>query len=206
MPNERKTDPRIERSREALTAAFFALVGEKGFDAISVQDIADRARLNRATFYLHYKDKQDLLLRSGEAVFDALAAEAGSIDQGNLGLDEPPNQLLILFRHIAGHQAFYRIALGPSGAPAFMTRMRNYAADFTRKRMLGLHALHPSAAPLMDDAFISEYVTGALMGVIVWWLEEGLPHTPEYMADRFGWLSVAGVYRMMGLEPPGLEE
>ena len=56
ITNGHKIDPRIERTREALRGALMALIEEKGFDAISVQDITERARLNRATFYLHYRD------------------------------------------------------------------------------------------------------------------------------------------------------
>ena len=70
MTNSRKLDPRVERTQEALSAALMALIEEKGYDAISVQDITERSRLNRATFYLHYKDKQDLLIRTSEAAFD----------------------------------------------------------------------------------------------------------------------------------------
>jgi AcrR family transcriptional regulator len=203
--NSRKIDPRIERTQEALRAALISLIDEKGFDAISVLDIAERARLNRATFYLHYRDKQDLLIRMSEAVFDRLVEEAGPIDRDNLGFQKPPRQVVLLFRHLAEHRDFYRVVLGRSGVPAFAARMREYIAAFTQGRMASLHSLYPMATPIVDDMFISEYVAGALLGVLVWWLENDLPHSPEYMADRFGWLSAAGTYRMMGIDPPSLE-
>jgi len=205
MTKDRKIDPRIERTREALRDALMALIEQKGFEAISVQDITERARLNRATFYLHYRDKQDLLLRTSEAVFDRLVAEAGPIDRGNLDFQKPPQQLVVIFRHIAQYRDFYRAVLGRSGVPAFITRLREYAVTFTQPRMASLHSLYPAAVPILDDIFISEYVAGALLGIIIWWLDNNLPHSPEYMADRFGWLSVAGTYRMMGIEPPSLE-
>ena len=201
----RKTDPRIERTREALRAALMALIEEKGFDAISVQDITERARLNRATFYLHYRDKQDLLIRTSEAAFDLLVAEAGPIDRGNLAFEKPPQQVVILFQHLAKHRDFYRVVLGRSGVPALVARMREYLVTFTQQHIASLHTLYPAAVPILDDRFISEYVAGALLSIIIWWLDNDLPHTPEYMADRFGWLSVAGTYKMMGLEPPNLD-
>ena len=205
LTDSHKVDPRIERTQEALRGALMALIEERGFDAISVQDITERARLNRATFYLHYRDKQDLLIRMGEAVFDSLAAEAGPIDRENLAFQKPPQQLVVIFQHLAKHRDFYRAVLGKSGVPAFVARMREYLAAFTQPRIAVLHALHPAAVPILDDVFISEYVAGALLGIIVWWLDNGLPHSPEYMADRFGWLSVAGTYRMLGIEPPSLD-
>jgi AcrR family transcriptional regulator len=205
ITNGHKIDPRIERTREALRSALMALIEEKGFDTLSVQDITERARLNRATFYLHYRDKQDLLIRTSEAVFDRLVAEAGPIDRGNLAFQKPPQQVVILFQHLAKHRDFYRVVLGKSGVPAFVARMREYLVTVTQLRMASLHTLYPAAVPILDDLFISEYVAGALLGILIWWLDNNLPHSPEYMADRFGWLSVAGTYRMMGIEPPSLD-
>ncbi len=205
MTNSRKLDPRIERTQEALRGALMALIEEKGFDAISVQDITERARLNRATFYLHYDDKQDLLVRASEAAFDRLIAEAGPIDRENLAFQKPPRQVVLLFEHMAKHRRFYRSVLGRPGEPAFAARVHEYIATFTQRRTASLHTIYPAAVPILDDIFISEYVTGALLGIITWWLENDLPRSPEYMADRFGWLSAAGTYRMMGIEPPSLD-
>jgi AcrR family transcriptional regulator len=205
VTNSHKIDPRIERTRDALRGALMALIEQKGFDAISVQDITGRAGLNRATFYLHYRDKQDLLIRTSEQIFDSLVAEAGPIDPGNLTFEKPPQQVVILFQHLAKHRDFYRVVFGRSGVPAFVARMREYLVAFTRPRIASLHTLYSAAVPILDDIFISEYVAGALLGIITWWLENDLPHSPEYMADRFGWLSVAGTYKMMGIEPPSLD-
>lgn len=60
LPTKKKTDLRILRTRHAIESAFSALMVEKGMEAISVQDIAKRAMVNRATFYAHYSDKYDL--------------------------------------------------------------------------------------------------------------------------------------------------
>ena len=54
-------DLRIQRTRKLLQEAFIALTVEKGFAAITVRDITQRARVNRSTFYRHYLDKYDLL-------------------------------------------------------------------------------------------------------------------------------------------------
>ena len=56
-----KVDPRIRRTRQMLFQAFQDLLAEKGFDQVSVQDIAERSTLNRATFYDHFTDKFALL-------------------------------------------------------------------------------------------------------------------------------------------------
>jgi AcrR family transcriptional regulator len=203
--NERKVDPRIERTLEALRSALMALIEEEGFDAISVQDITRRARLNRATFYLHYRDKHDLLLQAGEAVFDHLVAMAGPIDRENLNIQKPVQSLVVVFEHVAEYQDFYRAVLGRSGVPIFAARTRNYLAAVMQARLVSLRAIYSAAAPILDDAFISQYLAGALLSIIIWWLENGMPHSPDYMADRFAWVSVAGAYKMIGIEPPSLD-
>src|SRR5512141_1527903 len=56
-----KLDPRVKRTRALLEQAFMALAQEKGFQALTVQDITERAGVNRATFYAHFPDKYALL-------------------------------------------------------------------------------------------------------------------------------------------------
>jgi AcrR family transcriptional regulator len=68
-PATTKVDPRVKRTRKLLQQAFQELMTERGFQDISVQDITDRAEINRATFYAHFEDKYDLLRAS---VSDAL--------------------------------------------------------------------------------------------------------------------------------------
>lgn len=58
---EKKMDPRVKRTRALLQQALMKLIKEKPFDRITVQDIANRAELNRATFYAHFEDKHGLL-------------------------------------------------------------------------------------------------------------------------------------------------
>jgi AcrR family transcriptional regulator len=67
-----KIDPRVRRTRQMLFQAFQDLLVEKAFDQISVQDLADRSTLNRATFYDHFTDKFDLLEAMIGARFRAL--------------------------------------------------------------------------------------------------------------------------------------
>jgi AcrR family transcriptional regulator len=71
------TDPRVLRSRQMLMEALLRLLNRKEFDAISIQEIADEATLNRATFYLHYPDKNALLRAMTAARFSDLIARRG---------------------------------------------------------------------------------------------------------------------------------
>jgi AcrR family transcriptional regulator len=71
------TDPRILRSRHMLMEALAKLLIHKSFDDISIQEIADEATLNRATFYLHYPDKNALLQAMAATRFGELIARRG---------------------------------------------------------------------------------------------------------------------------------
>src|SRR5258708_18405235 len=62
-----KTDKRVERTRKLLQTALIDLIGERGYDAITIQDIVDRANVGRTTFYLHYNSKEDLFMSCREA-------------------------------------------------------------------------------------------------------------------------------------------
>jgi AcrR family transcriptional regulator len=70
-------DPRVLRSRQMLMEALLRLLNRKEFDDISIQEIADEATLNRATFYLHYPDKNALLQAMTATRFRDLIARRG---------------------------------------------------------------------------------------------------------------------------------
>jgi len=61
---DEKEDPRVKRTRNLILTAFDELLPEKGFRSLTVQDITDKAEINRATFYAHFNDKYDLLDKS----------------------------------------------------------------------------------------------------------------------------------------------
>ena len=70
LPNpDEKLDPRVKRTRSLILQSFGDLLAEKGFETISVQDVTDRAQVNRATFYAHFQDKYALLDYSTSQMF-----------------------------------------------------------------------------------------------------------------------------------------
>lgn len=70
-----KVDPRVLRTRKLIQDAFIELANEKGFDAVSVKDITERATINRATFYAHYEDKFALLTELTRLAFEKNLSE-----------------------------------------------------------------------------------------------------------------------------------
>ncbi len=68
-------DPRVKRTKQLIQQTFFELMNEKGFDAVTIQDIANRATINRSTFYAHYTDKYALLEELTILAFEEMIPE-----------------------------------------------------------------------------------------------------------------------------------
>ncbi len=196
----KKLDPRVVRTRQMLRDALVSLIEEKGFDALTVQDITDRAELNRATFYLHYRDRQDLLENSLRDAIDELMADLGTSaeEQGQLVSDESPRPITAVFEHVAQHAHFYRVMLSAEGVPAFSAGVRNYMAEVTLR---WLAALQPdprqSRVPL---EIVANSLSWSLLGVLIWWLEHDMPHPPGYMAEQFRLLITLDLRQVLGLD------
>ena len=112
--NGDSTDLRVRRTRKLLREALIDLATEKGFDAITINDLAARAMINRATFYRHYRDKYELALDYATELLDELGLLDKPFLAGTQGSDpdEPHSSLLRLFEHAATHARLYRVMLG----------------------------------------------------------------------------------------------
>ena len=196
----KKLDPRVVRTRQQLRGALVSLIEENGFDALTVQDITDRAALNRATFYLHYHDKHDLLENSLRDAIDELMVDLGTTadEQGQLISDESPRPIRAVFEHVAQHAHFYRVMLSAEGVPAFSAGVRDHIAAITLRWLNALQP-HPrqSRVPL---EIVANSLSWSLLGVLIWWLEHDLPHSPDYMAEQFRLLITLDLRQVLGLK------
>ena len=105
-------DRRVRRTRQLLVDALLALIVERGYEALTVQDVLDRADIGRSTFYAHFRDKDDLLAAAFSRLHTVLEGRTGAA--GAAGLAELS---LALFRHTDEHRPLYRAMVGrPSGA------------------------------------------------------------------------------------------
>lgn len=197
---ERKLDRRAVRTRRALRDALMALILEKGFDAITVQDITDRADLNRGTLYLHYRDKLDLLIRSSEDAYDDLIAQFEPLRLNHLTANIPERHLQMVFDHVAANIAFYRVMIGPHGVAAFSTRLRQIVAEVGMQRLAVLRKLSGSAD--VPSPLIAAYVGGAIYGVLEWWLSTDMRIPTDALAKATLELTIGGVYQAAGIEIP----
>lgn len=189
-------DRRVRRTREHLSAALLELMIERGYDAVTVQDLLDRADVGRTTFYAHYRDKDDLLVEGlrGLRTFlrahqQAAHARTGGLRERALGFS------LAMFEHAGEQRPLFRAIVGRRAGAIVMPHIRRMFSDLVRE---DLAALAPRGHDVPIDALV-EYAVGALMAILTWWadLRSGAPTAAE--ADAlFRRLTIPGLVAALG--------
>ena len=168
-------DLRVRRTRKLLQQALIEGTIEKGFAALTVRDITERAMVNRSTFYRHYLDKYDLLEQHLNEIYEVLE-EGGIIGEGR------HEGIIELFQQIQQFPDFYRVMLGPQADAFLSQRFRQQ----TQQRVLAyFHQTFPEAASDPDTPPLDlKFTTIASVGcsTLGWWLEQEQPSTPEQFA------------------------
>lgn len=179
-------DPRIARSKAALREAMIELMEERGFDAFTVNDLCQRAGLNRGTFYNHFKDKDSLLLAFENEVlaeldeFSRKMGELSIMDLMRCRMSKKPLPVLVeLFDYVRKEGAFFHAVLGPGGDVRFGPQLRE--AVCSKLIMSLLHDRYREDPTPFVNYYIA-YFAGAYVSVIVRWIETGMRETPEEMA------------------------
>src|SRR6266702_3071620 len=174
---------RVRRTQKLLREALIELIEERGFEALTIGEITERAMVSRAAFYRNYQDKYDLV----EQIFEeAMRALLGAV--GELGQEHPTEIWVTFFEHIAEYDRLYRALLGSKGSPWFVRKMRARLSGLVKERGQG-HLPHgpiASARPVhtFSDELVPDLVSAMFVEAITWWLERGRPHPPREIATR----------------------
>src|SRR6202012_5614681 len=166
-------DPRILRSRQMLMEALARLLDRKEFDGISVQEIADEATLNRATFYLHYADKNALLQAMTAARFRALIARRG------LSFSNCDSALRAIALGVCDYLA------ETTGCPGQLAKMPLEGSIIPVVEGIFLEgAAHRPAQPGVDPALLGTTAAWAIFGAARRWLQTPDRIPAEQMAAK----------------------
>ena len=211
MSHEEQTDLRIRRTQKFLQEAMIELITEQGFDAITVGDIAERAMINRATFYRHYQDKYDLVAKIFEETADQLVENLRPFHKDTpQSAPENPQEIWIqLFSHVAEHARLYRALLGKNGSSWFAARMREHIAKLMLEgaRQQEQHAgPRHTSQPAIPQELPGMQLSHVLIGTIAWWLESEKSYTPRQMAIWFHRFAFYGYLVARGYEAPTLSK
>jgi len=172
-----KVDRRVLKSQEAIKKAFIELLNEKGFDKITIQDISDRANVNRRTVYLHYLDKFDLFDKMIEEhiihlrnMFESLL-ETDIITAGQA-----------FFEYFENNYLFFSTMMVGGGAPHFRAQYLELSIDLLKTEVIVTEGKNKG----LNKEIVLRFVAAAYVEIVEWWLKEGMPHPPRVMAKQLG--------------------
>ena len=170
---------RKRRTHKALKQAALELVLEKGYDAVTIQDIVDRADYGRGTFYIHFDDKESIVW---EIIMDGLNEANQQGEQRYREGSYPPGYLgyLITFEHAQKNSDLYRLMMGSQGSSLLSHRVSQVlAGQIEQSIQAGEYAPNPE----VPAEVMAQTIVGALVRLVFWWLETPNDFTPEQMAD-----------------------
>ena len=165
---------------------------KKGYEAITVDDICKAANVGRSTFYAHYTSKDDLR-RSGldrlrrflrDHQREALTASENA-DGRSLTFSLP------MFEHARGHIDVYRASVGSRGGAIALSTIRQILSDLVRDEIVAGAGKNPNGA--IPRELVVQYVVGAYMAVLTWWLDGGAKLPPRQMDTMFRRLATEGI-------------
>ncbi len=194
---EKKEDRRINRTRKLMQEALMALIVEKGYEAITVQDILDRADVGRSTFYAHYRDKDELLLSGFEQLRTLFEQQQQSLLAAKHGGNGPEfNIILELFRHTGQHHKLYKAIAGGQSGEMILNYLHRYLYDM----LIVPHAalMKNKKAPPVPIEITTHWLVSSLLALITWWLDNNMPYSAEKMDELFRKLTMPGIEAALG--------
>ncbi|MFD0671016.1 TetR-like C-terminal domain-containing protein [Cohnella sp. GCM10027633] len=178
------TDPRIVRTRQLIRDAFVDLLQEMDVEKISVNRIAERATINRVTFYLHYRDIPDMMDKLADEMIDGIEKALGKPKDGSVSPEDAKLYMVRLLEHIADNAKWYKVVLASRKTPIFTDRMLTLLTRMVTEGIESKASAELSRLGIQQEIAIW-YSSSALIGTIVSWLRKDMPYTPKYLAEQF---------------------
>ena len=179
----KKQDLRIQRTRKSLNRALITLMGRKNFQAITIQELADEAMINRATFYLHYVDKYDLLEKCVEDNLDEIMLKhvtpVKHVRKGVMYTDVFHSIVMDILKSVENNDRFFQVMI------------QSNCEGLIKDYFIGL--VQTKFLPQLGDAFsgvqskrhidvMIQLIVSAISGVITWWIISEERESPEEIA------------------------
>lgn len=186
-------DRRIQRTRQLLQEAMLALILEKGYDAVTVQDVIDRANVGRSTFYAHFRDREDLFLSGFEnmrAQFEQHLATLSASD------GDPWKLNLVMFQHAQSQHRLYKALAGKQGGKIMLAHLYQYLTPLVREHLQAQS--RGGKQGLVPPDVLAHFLVSSLMAMLTWWLDNDLPYPAERMSDMLRQLTEPGVTALIG--------
>lgn len=189
QPNQskQKMDARVRRSRDALGDALIALMQEKPFDTITVQEVLDRGGVGRSTFYTHYSDKDDLFMSGADEFFERFSM-ALSVNGEKSDRVAPVREF---FAHIGEMPQLFAALVSSGKVHENLELARGHFARGIERRLTELP--RGQVIPADQRSPLAFAHSGALLSLLTWWLDRGMRQSPAVMDDlyhRMVWVGI----------------
>jgi len=177
----KKLDPRVKRTRQLLQQAFFDLVREKTLDSITVQDIAARAEVNRATFYAHFEDKNALIDYTVREMYQARLDESLS-GEPSLTIENLRVLILLTCEYLGEFIGHCAPVYAANQQAVMFLQVQNYLQTTIREwvRKADGANLHAGISPEM----VADMTSWAIWGTVFEWAHSGRKLPAEKLADQ----------------------
>jgi AcrR family transcriptional regulator len=198
--SDEKVDRRKQRTRQALRDALMELMMEKNYTDITLEDITQRANVARPTFYLHFKDKDELLFTNLRDIYENLFHEHLSMIT-----EKPVTEVDARdFEHVRDQADFYRMMLSNKGSLVFFLSVMRYLGAAMCDHMLKPVDNSQQSDPRVPLKFLGRYLAGAQVAVTDGWVQDDFDYTPQQMAEMMHFTSIATCIWALRLnvEPP----
>jgi AcrR family transcriptional regulator len=183
----RKPDARVHRTRNQLGRALIELIVEKPINDVTVQDVLDRAGVGRSTFYLHFRDKGDLLMSQLEMFLEMMSTVL-SVRKERSQRVAPVAEM---FAHIGNENKLYRVLSDSGHLAEFFELAEGYFARGIQRRLTESGRM--AKVPQRELAARASALAGSLLSLLRWWLDRGEKETPEAMDALFHRMVWGGV-------------
>lgn len=186
-----KIDRRTQRTRELLQYSLIELMSEREYDTVTIGEIVERANVGRTTFYLHFNSKDELFMSCHEAIVGKFHLGLfHPLSREELLSSEIPPEMTSAYRHLEEERALlYPIFQGKDSA-LILRQIRERSAREIEANLRAVFAEADSAIPL---DMLANYLAGAQIAFMQWWLEKRRPHRADDLAHTLYRLQRAAI-------------
>ncbi|HEX9201062.1 MAG TPA: TetR/AcrR family transcriptional regulator [Acidobacteriaceae bacterium] len=173
MQQSRAPDRRVARTQKLLRDALHSLIREKDYDAIVVKEILDRANVGRSAFYMHYRDKDELLASGIHDILGSVPSthpRAGGGQDGRLLWFSLP-----IFEHLDRHRREGHLRLGPRGRAILHGHLQKVLAELIAEDIRKSFQGKRKTAGQIPPELLVQYVASTFILVLNWWVESKSP-------------------------------
>ncbi|WP_079709581.1 TetR/AcrR family transcriptional regulator [Paraliobacillus ryukyuensis] len=198
------SDLRVIRTRASIKKVLIELIEEKGFEAVTVKDIATKANINRGTFYSHYQDKYDLMMKCEEELLQELEKKIiKNLPEviSNLAPTSSPSIpftiLVPFFEFLNQNRGFIKALLGAKGDLSFQSKLK----IFMQKTLFdnNNHPIFKQKNLLVPQEYLISYIASAHIGVIEEWLNHDRGESPKEIARIISTMTINGPFFAAGI-------